>query len=39
MEKTNKTLYEAPSVTVEEIKMESGILTVSNYNVYPYYEE
>lgn len=39
MEKTNKTLYEAPFVTVEEIKMESGILTVSNYNVYPYYEE
>lgn len=35
MEKENKVVYEAPAVLVVEVKMDSGILTVSgNRNMF-----
>lgn len=39
MNSTDRQTYEAPSVEVIEVKTESRILTVSNYNENPYSEE
>lgn len=39
MNSTDQQTYEAPLVEVIEVKTESRILTVSNYNENPYSEE
>ena len=39
MNNTELVAYESPTISVVEVKTESSVLTTSNYDLNPYYEE